>query len=54
MRLDSTDATIVTAIHTDGALIFSEGFGTQDTLGHYDFYPNGGDSGLHSVLMFKH
>ncbi|XP_054152818.1 pancreatic lipase-related protein 2-like, partial [Oppia nitens] len=42
MRLDHNDAQIVDVIHTDAALSYVEGFGIHDTLGHYDFYPNGG------------
>ncbi|CAG2103333.1 unnamed protein product, partial [Medioppia subpectinata] len=42
LRLDHSDAQIVDVIHTDAALSYTEGFGTADTLGHLDFYPNGG------------
>ncbi|CAG2101626.1 unnamed protein product, partial [Medioppia subpectinata] len=42
LRLDHSDAQIVDVIHTDAALSYTEGFGTADTLGHFDFYPNGG------------
>ncbi|XP_063399722.1 pancreatic lipase-related protein 2-like [Mytilus trossulus] len=38
VRLDPADAAFVDIIHTDGAL------GFQHTMGHVDFYPNGGRS----------
>ncbi|KAK3594254.1 hypothetical protein CHS0354_020436 [Potamilus streckersoni] len=37
VRLDSTDASFVDVIHTDGT-----GFGMKSSIGHVDFYPNGG------------
>ncbi|CAG2105074.1 unnamed protein product, partial [Medioppia subpectinata] len=42
LRLDHSDAQIVDVIHTDAPVSYTEGFGTSDTLGHFDFYPNGG------------
>ena len=40
LRLDKNDADRIDVIHTD-----IEGFGTkrEDTVGHIDFFPNGGD-----------
>jgi len=47
-RLDSSAATLVDVIHTDG-LDFEvgenmviRGFGNSDSLGHFDFFPNSG------------
>jgi len=42
VRLDSTDADFVDAIHTDGESLLSLGFGSLEAAGHADFYPNGG------------
>lgn len=42
-KLDLTDGVFVDAIHTDARhLIPDLGFGTYETSGHLDFYPNGG------------
>lgn len=43
-RLDPSDAEYVDVIHTDAATAFIRGFGLEATLGHIDFYPNGGKS----------
>ncbi|WAR23996.1 LIPR2-like protein [Mya arenaria] len=42
VRLDPTDAVYVDAIHSDGAPLQDAGFGTILSMGHKDFYPNGG------------
>lgn len=44
VRLDPTDATFVTAIHTDCNLFISGGLGITQPVGHIDFYPNSGRS----------
>jgi hypothetical protein len=41
-RLDLTDAEFVDVIHTDGSVMWSDGFGLLAPVGHVDFYPNGG------------
>ena len=43
-RLDASDALFVDVVHTDGAPHMVSGFGYMDTLGHVDFYPNGGST----------
>ncbi|XP_054152605.1 pancreatic triacylglycerol lipase-like [Oppia nitens] len=44
VKLDPTDAIFVDAIHTNAnPLITDFGLGNYDTLGHLDFYPNGGN-----------
>ncbi len=40
MRLDKSDAQFVDVIHTDSSSTL--GFGMKRSLGHVDFYPNGG------------
>ncbi|XP_004647602.2 pancreatic triacylglycerol lipase-like [Octodon degus] len=43
VRLDPSDAQFVDAIHTDGApMIPNMGLGMSQTVGHLDFFPNGG------------
>ncbi|XP_033327450.2 pancreatic triacylglycerol lipase isoform X1 [Megalopta genalis] len=42
VRLDPTDATFVTAIHTDCSPFISGGLGITQPVAHIDFYPNGG------------
>ena len=44
VRLDSTDAIFVDAIHTDAVPLDEAGFGARSPCGHIDFYPNGGGS----------
>uniref|UniRef100_F6R3G8 Triacylglycerol lipase n=1 Tax=Ornithorhynchus anatinus TaxID=9258 RepID=F6R3G8_ORNAN len=43
VRLDPSDALFVDVIHTDSApMIPCKGFGMSQTVGHLDFFPNGG------------
>ncbi|XP_012288551.1 pancreatic triacylglycerol lipase [Orussus abietinus] len=42
VRLDPTDASFVTVIHTDASPFMSGGLGISQPVGHIDFYPNGG------------
>ncbi|XP_037660562.1 pancreatic triacylglycerol lipase isoform X1 [Choloepus didactylus] len=43
VRLDPSDASFVDVIHTDAAPIIPNlGFGMSQTVGHLDFFPNGG------------
>ncbi|CAK7301304.1 Pancreatic triacylglycerol lipase [Vulpes lagopus] len=43
VRLDPSDAQFVDVIHTDAApIIPNMGFGMSQTVGHLDFFPNGG------------
>ncbi|KAK0149095.1 Inactive pancreatic lipase-related protein 1 [Merluccius polli] len=45
VRLDTSDAALVDVIHTD-SLPFTKdnlGLGMSETMGHIDFYPNGGE-----------
>ncbi|XP_046397325.1 pancreatic lipase-related protein 2-like [Ischnura elegans] len=41
-KLDSSDASFVDVIHTNGRLFKKLGLGQPDPVGHVDFYPNGG------------
>ncbi|XP_037543855.1 inactive pancreatic lipase-related protein 1 [Nematolebias whitei] len=44
VRLDTSDATFVDVIHTDGLPFNSKlGLGMTESVGHIDFYPNGGE-----------
>ncbi|XP_071444045.1 pancreatic triacylglycerol lipase-like [Hetaerina americana] len=43
-KLDSGDAELVDVIHTDGSLLWTDGFGSLAPLGHVDFFPNGGQN----------
>ncbi|XP_024080837.1 pancreatic triacylglycerol lipase-like [Cimex lectularius] len=42
VSLSGRDAALVDVIHTDGAVVWTEGFGLLKALGHVDFFPNGG------------
>ncbi|NP_001087700.1 pancreatic lipase-related protein 1 S homeolog precursor [Xenopus laevis] len=45
VRLDPTDALFVDVIHTDTSpLIPKMGYGMRQSVGHMDFFPNGGES----------
>ncbi|KAG8224914.1 hypothetical protein J437_LFUL006273 [Ladona fulva] len=41
-RLDSTDATFVDVVHSNGENLILGGLGSWQPMGHVDFYPNGG------------
>lgn len=44
VRLDTSDATFVDVIHSDGLPFLDKlGLGMSDAIGHIDFYPNGGE-----------
>ncbi|XP_035206595.1 pancreatic triacylglycerol lipase-like [Stegodyphus dumicola] len=43
VRLGREDAEFVDVIHTNYAPNRFEGYGIKETLGHFDFYPNGGE-----------
>ncbi|XP_035206598.1 pancreatic triacylglycerol lipase-like isoform X2 [Stegodyphus dumicola] len=58
VRLDRADALLVDAIHTNAAATRFQGFGLTESIGHFDFFPNGGhlqpgcqDMG-HAILSF--
>ncbi|RUS89233.1 hypothetical protein EGW08_002976 [Elysia chlorotica] len=62
VRLDAEDAKFVDIIHTDAESLMSSGFGTRYSIGHADFYPNGGQHqpgcpeetlGILSMLSFE-
>lgn len=42
VRLDTTDAAFVDAIHTDAGTVLDLGLGMKQSIGHVDFFPNGG------------
>ncbi|KAG8172162.1 hypothetical protein JTE90_012221 [Oedothorax gibbosus] len=42
-RLDRSDAEFVDTIHSNAALSVTDGFGIMKPVGHFDFYPNGGE-----------
>jgi len=42
-RLDRDDAEFVDTIHTNAAYSIKDGFGIVKPVGHFDFYPNGGE-----------
>ncbi|PVD19843.1 hypothetical protein C0Q70_20336 [Pomacea canaliculata] len=42
VRLDKSDAAFVDVIHTDAQPLHEAGVGIRNTLGHVDFFPNGG------------
>ncbi|GFR66356.1 pancreatic lipase-related protein [Elysia marginata] len=43
VRLDKSDASFVDVIHTDAEGLISSGFGIRTSIGHVDFWPNGGE-----------
>ncbi|KAH9523420.1 hypothetical protein Btru_039985 [Bulinus truncatus] len=43
VRLDSTDGRFMDIIHTDSEKLLKLGFGITHSIGHVDFYPNGGE-----------
>lgn len=42
LSLSADDAAFVDVVHTDGARIWSEGFGLFNPIGDVDYFPNGG------------
>lgn len=44
VRLDKSDAKYVDIVHSDVSLFVEGGFGIKQSIGHLDFWPNGGDN----------
>jgi pancreatic triacylglycerol lipase len=44
VRLDPSDAKFVDVVHSDASMFVEGGFGIKQSIGHIDFYPNGGDN----------
>ncbi|XP_067133584.1 pancreatic lipase-related protein 2-like [Centruroides vittatus] len=44
VRLDASDATFVDIIHTNAAESILKGLGTNEVIGDFDFFPNGGQN----------
>ena len=42
VRIDKSDAKFVDIIHTNGDNLITGHFGISASVGHVDFYPNGG------------
>lgn len=51
MRLAPTDAKFVEVIHTGMGQIFLAGVGNPDSLGHIDYFPNGGSKSPPCTLL---
>lgn len=50
-RLDVTDALFVDIIHTNSDVLFNGGLSFPTSIGHADFWPNGGST--QPVQQFK-